>query len=113
MPTRRAVAALSLASSLLAACGDAPTAGTGRPDPVKVTYSVGGMHCDGCAGAIVAEVKEVRGVRSVECTFESRQAAITLDDPSVRAEAERAITKLGYSISPAPAAAAGQAPDSR
>lgn len=113
MPTRRAVAALSLASWFLAACGDKPAVGTARADPVKVTYTVGGMHCDGCAGAIVAEVQEVRGVRSVECTFASGQAAITLDDPSARAEAERAITKLGYSIAPAPAAAGAQAPDSR
>lgn len=117
MHISRAFAVLALASSPLAACGDAPSAGMAagmaRADAVKVAYSVEGMHCDGCAGAIVAEVQEVKGVRSVECTFASGQAVITLDDPSARPEAERAITKLGYRIAPAPAAAAAQLPDSR
>lgn len=113
MHIRRAFAVLALASWPLAACGDAPSAGMARADAVKVAYSVEGMHCDGCAGAIVAEVQEVKGVRSVECTFASGQAVITLDDPSARPEAERAITKLGYRIAPAPAAAAAQEPDSR
>ena len=76
---------------------------------VQVAYAVEGMHCDGCAQAIVAEVSEVKGVRSVKCTFESKQAVIVLDDATSLAEAERAITKLGYTISPA-AAAASAAP---
>ena len=76
---------------------------------VQVAYAVEGMHCDGCAQAIVAEVSEVKGVRSVKCTFESKQAVIVLDDATSLAEAERAITKLGYAISPA-AAAASAAP---
>ena len=72
-----------------------------RP-PVEVAYAVEGMHCDGCAQAIVAEVSEVKGVRSVRCTFESKQAVIALEDATALPEAERAITKLGYSITPAP-----------
>lgn len=73
---------------------------------VQVAYAVEGMHCDGCAQAIVAEVSEVKGVRSVKCTFESKQAVIVLDDATSLEAAERAITKLGYTISPADAAAA-------
>ena len=45
---------------------------------------------------------EVKGVRSVRCTFESNQAVIALEDATALPEAERAITKLGYSITPAP-----------
>jgi copper chaperone CopZ len=84
---------------------------------IEVAYAVEGMHCDGCAQAIVAEVSEVKGVRSVKCTFESKQAVIVLDDAASLAEAERAITKLGYTISPAAAAtapaASAQLPASR
>ena len=83
---------------------------------VEVAYAVEGMHCDGCAQAIVAEVSEVKGVRSVKCTFESKQAVIVLDDAASLAEAERAITKLGYTISPAAATApdvSAQPPASR
>jgi copper chaperone CopZ len=91
-------------SALLVACEV-------RPTTVEVAYAVEGMHCDGCAQAIVAEVSEVKGVRSVKCTFESKQAVIVLDDATSLAEAERAITKLGYTISPAAAAAAPAASD--
>jgi copper chaperone CopZ len=97
-------------SALLVACEV-------RPTTVEVAYAVEGMHCDGCAQAIVAEVSEVKGVRSVKCTFESKQAVIVLDDATSLAEAERAITKLGYTISPAAAAtapaASAQPPASR
>lgn len=90
---RFAAVGLSL-SALLVACDV-------RPPTVQVAYAVEGMHCDGCAQAIVAEVSEVKGVRSVRCTFESKQAVIVLDDAASLPEAERAMTKLGYKISPA------------
>ncbi len=113
---RIAATALALA---LASCGDAPTgapAAAARTE--RVAYAVEGMHCGGCAEAIVAEVGEVKGVRSVRCTYESKVAVIELDDGAVRPEAERAITKMGYRIAavPVPAAPpegtapAGQAP---
>lgn len=103
---RTVAAALAVAA---AGCGAEP------PAAVQVTYRVSGMHCGGCAEAIVAEVSEVEGVRSVRCTYESGSATVELSDPGARAEAERAITKLGYAIArqdPAPAAGA-QAPASR
>lgn len=106
------LAALLLAV-LPAACGPAADA------PLEVTYKVSGMHCGGCAEAIVAEVGEVKGVREVRCTYESGQASVVLADPASRAEAERAITKLGYAIEPVsrgaapPAATAPQPPASR
>jgi copper chaperone CopZ len=96
-----AAAALALP---LAACG--PSAPTGSPAASAartetVAYAVEGMHCDGCAEAIVAEVSEVRGVRAVRCTFESKVAVVELD-PAARPEAERAMTKMGYRIAPVP-----------
>lgn len=96
-----------LAAAALAATG----CGGDAPGPVQVTYRVSGMHCGGCAEAIVAEVSEVKGVRGVRCTYESGTATVDLDDPGARAEAERAITKLGYAIAPeAPGAAATPQP---
>jgi copper chaperone CopZ len=100
---RIAATALALA---LASCGDAPTgapAAAARTE--RVAYAVEGMHCGGCAEAIVAEVGEVKGVRSVRCTYESKVAVIELDDGAVRPEAERAITKMGYRIAAVPAPA--------
>ena len=96
-----------VAAVLLAAAG----CGRDAPGPVQVTYRITGMHCGGCAEAIVAEVSEVKGVRGVRCTYESGTATLDLEDQAARAEAERAITKLGYAISPqAPGASAGAQP---
>ena len=100
MRTAPTLAALALS---LAACG--PSAPAGRPAAARaetVAYAVEGMHCGGCAEAIVAEVSEVKGVHGVRCTFESKVAVVELDDASARAEAERAMTKMGYRIAPVP-----------
>ena len=99
----------ALAATLLWGCGDArPPA---QAETTTVTYRVSGMHCDGCAEAIVAEVSEVKGVRKVECAFDTQTAVVTLDGDAARPEAERAITKLGYRIAPADSTA--QPPVSR
>ena len=76
----------------------------------QVAYTVTGMHCNACAEAITAEVAAVKGVRSVQCTFESKCAVLELNNPAAQADAERAITKLGYTIAPCaiPAASATQ-----
>jgi copper chaperone CopZ len=76
----------------------------------QVAYTVTGMHCNSCAEAITAEVAAVKGVRSVQCTFESKCAVLELDNPAAQAEAARAITKLGYTIEPCavPVASASQ-----
>lgn len=79
----------------------AVTPSTAANGVTVVTYAIEGMHCSGCAEAIVAEVGEVKGVKGVQCTFESKQATIELTDAAAAAEAERAITKLGYKIAPA------------
>lgn len=108
-PMRSYARACATALAILCASCDGVTAARPMP-PVEVAYAVEGMHCDGCAQAIVAEVSEVKGVRSVKCTFESKQAVIALDDATSLPEAERAITKLGYTIAPAPAPAAQAQP---
>lgn len=90
---------------VLAACGpkepgpasvDARNAATAT---TRLAYTITGMHCNGCAEAIVAEVSEVKGVKSAACTFDSKCAVIELTDPNAKSQAEHAITKLGYTIS--------------
>ena len=104
-----------LTAVLLGGCsgGDAqqsaaPAAATKQT--TQVAYTVTGMHCNSCAEAITAEVAAVKGVKSVQCTFESKCAVLELDNPAAQAEAARAITKLGYTIEPCavPVANAGQ-----
>jgi len=85
-----------------------PSARTTRT--TQVAYTVTGMHCSACAEAITAELTAVKGVNSVQCTFESKCAVLELNNPAAQADAERAITKLGYTIAPCaiPAASATQ-----
>lgn len=75
-----------------------PSARTART--TQVAYTVTGMHCSACAEAITAELTAVKGVNSVQCTFESKCAVVELTDPAAQANAEHAITKLGYTIVP-------------
>ena len=117
LPTVCALAALLTVIPLCGCEGKAPDAATAANAKAsgaavtEVVYEVQGMHCDGCAEAIVAEVSEVPGVASVQCTFESKQARIALRDPAAKAQAEHAITKLGYTIgAPGSAPAATDAP---
>ena len=86
------------------------TATAATKQTTQVAYTVTGMHCNSCAEAITAEVAAVKGVRSVQCTFESKCAVLELNNPSAQADAERAITKLGYTIEPCavPVASASQ-----
>jgi len=83
------------------------TADAAPKQTTQVAYNVTGMHCNSCAEAITAEVAVVKGVRSVQCTFESKCAVLQLNDPTAQAEAERAITKLGFTITPCAVPAAG------
>jgi copper chaperone CopZ len=99
----RALAIVALLAAVPACSQSAPTpASTGAtaPGTVRAAYAITGMHCGGCADAIVAEVGEVKGVKGVQCTFESKCAVIEFTDPSAKADAEHAITKLGYKIAP-------------
>jgi copper chaperone CopZ len=94
------------AAAILASCLLLPTAlcgqGCAPPPPAAaaktVAYDVGGMHCSGCAEAITIEVSAVKGVKAVACTIETRRAVITLEDPAAEPLAEKAITKMHYTL---------------
>jgi copper chaperone CopZ len=99
----RALALVALLVAVPACSQSAPapaSTGATAPGTVRAAYAITGMHCGGCADAIVAEVGEVKGVRGVQCTFESKCAVIEFTDPAAKADAEHAITKLGYKIAP-------------
>lgn len=107
MKTRAITLAALSALGFLAGCdgsGGVPSA----PPVVQVTtvsYEVDGMHCDGCAQAIVAELTETPGVQQAECTFESKRATVRFAAPATRESVEHAVTKLGYKVAPAAPAA--------
>ena len=61
----------------------------------QLTYSVPGMSCGHCRGAISAEVERVPGVGHVDVDLDAKRVTVTgdgIDDTAVRA----AIDEAGY-----------------
>jgi len=46
-------------------------------------FTVTGMHCDGCAGGLTAELKETRGVANATVTFSNKLAVVTYDTNTI------------------------------
>lgn len=69
---------------------------------VLLRYTVGGMHCNGCSGAIAAKVTEIAGVRRAEVDHESGIAEIEVTDESLDGAIRAAVERLGYTISRGP-----------
>lgn len=62
------------------------------------TLHVDGMRCAGCENIIETNVKEVRGVQTVDADYKADTVEVTADGGS-RAEVEEAINGLNYEVS--------------
>lgn len=63
----------------------------------ELTYSVPGVSCEHCVGAVTREVEQVAGVESMVVDLENKRVTVTgrsIDDGAVRA----AIDEAGYDI---------------
>jgi copper chaperone len=63
----------------------------------ELDYSVPGVSCEHCVGAVTGEVEHVEGVESVVVDLESKRVKVkgsSIDDGAVRA----AIDDAGYDI---------------
>jgi copper chaperone len=63
----------------------------------ELDYSVPGVSCEHCVGAVTGEVEQVEGVESVVVDLESKRVKVkgrSIDDRAVRA----AIDDAGYDI---------------
>jgi copper chaperone len=63
----------------------------------ELDYSVPGVSCEHCVGAVTGEVEQVEGVESVVVDLESKRVKVkgrSIDDGAVRA----AIDDAGYDI---------------
>jgi copper chaperone len=63
----------------------------------ELGYSVPGVSCEHCVGAVTGEVEQVEGVESVVVDLESKRVTVkgrSIDDRAVRA----AIDDAGYDI---------------
>jgi copper chaperone len=63
----------------------------------ELNYSVPGVSCEHCVGAVTGEVEQVDGVESVVVDLESKRVTVkgrSIDDRAIRA----AIDDAGYDI---------------
>jgi copper chaperone CopZ len=65
---------------------------------VDIGYTVAGMTCGHCAGAVSAEVSEVPGVRKVRVDLASGEMRVTSDEPVDDAAVRAAVTEAGYEV---------------
>lgn len=98
-PSMRSAAttfALALVSGLLASCDGKPAAPS-LSEPVAFKFSVKGMHCEGCEGAIVDKVTKVEGVTACKASHTAEEVEVVA--PVEQKDAiTAAIRKLGYTL---------------
>jgi len=100
-----AVVVLALAASLVA-CDGGGTASSAEPQkaaiPVAYTksFSVKGMHCDGCAKTVAKKVKAVEGVADCTVDLQGERATVGMDDAKRTQAVIDVVKKLGYEVEP-------------
>ena len=63
------------------------------------TYSVTGMTCDHCVGAVRTEVANLPGVAEVDVDLASGRVTVTSDEPLDQAAVRAAVAEAGYQVS--------------
>ncbi|MGC3956619.1 MAG: heavy-metal-associated domain-containing protein [Verrucomicrobiota bacterium] len=60
-------------------------------------FTITGMHCDGCAGGLTAELKGAHGVASAQVTFSNKLAVVVYDTNKVStAQLTKVIKEAGF-----------------
>ncbi len=89
-----AFAVLILVTSMSAS--EPPTATT-----TTNSFTITGMHCDGCAKGITSELKRTAGVASATVTFSNQLAIVAFDTNRVTsAQLIKVINEAGFQAQP-------------
>ena len=105
MRLTHAVVLLALAASLVA-CDGGGTASTAEAPKVVIpaaytkSFSVKGMHCDGCAKTVAKKVKAVEGVADCTVDLQGERATVGMDDAARTQAVIDVVKKLGYEVEP-------------
>ncbi len=87
---------LTLTLASLATAAQATDKPTVTPNATN-RFTISGMHCDGCAGGLKAELKEIPGVASAEVTFSNKLAVVTYNTNQVtKVRLARVIKEAGF-----------------
>lgn len=64
-------------------------------------FIISGMHCDGCAGGLTAELKETRGIAGATVTFSNKLAIVAYDTNQINAvQLTKVIKDAGFEAKP-------------
>jgi copper chaperone CopZ len=76
-----------------------PVMADGRPETVRTTFQVAGMHCSGCSSAITSTLEKMSGVIEASADHEQGVAEAVYHPRKVEVEElKAAIEKLGYTV---------------
>jgi copper ion binding protein len=64
-------------------------------------YTVRGMTCDHCAGAVTAEVTKIPGVTGVQVDVAAGRLTVEADQPVPADAVTEAVEEAGYEVVPA------------
>ena len=65
----------------------------------KITLSIAGMTCQGCANTVKAALVGVEGVRRADVSLEQKQAGLVLEDAGSVDDLVPAVQQAGYEAS--------------
>lgn len=99
------IVVLAAAASLVACGGGDSTPSAEAPKAVipaayTTTFSVKGMHCDGCAKTVAKKVKAVEGVADCTVDLQGERAIVGMDDAKRTQAVIDVVKKLGYEVEP-------------
>ena len=65
----------------------------------KITLSIAGMSCQGCANTVKGALAGVEGVRRADVSLEQKQARLVLEDAGSVDDLVSAVQEAGYEAS--------------
>ena len=93
-------------AGFLVACDGGGSASTAEAPKVVIpaaytkSFSVKGMHCDGCAKTVAKKVKAVEGVADCTVDLQGERATVGMDDAKRTQAVIDVVKKLGYEVEP-------------
>jgi len=67
------------------------------PGQVVMCFEISGMHCDGCASGLAAELRQTPGVAQAQVSFSNQLAIVTCDtNRSSMADLVKVIQEAGF-----------------
>ena len=61
-----------------------------------VIYSIPNINCDHCVHTIKMELGEINGVKSVDASFETKQASVAFEAPADETQIEATLKEINY-----------------